>query len=153
MTKQHLQLSEADRLELSSMASRTSLTVKTHSRVQILLALDSGRTYRSIITEYRTNYPTVSRLVASYQERGISCLYDKPRSGRPPEITGEQRSKLTALACTKAPVGYAKWTLRMLADKAVELEICESISHSHVRKILKKTSYSHISSAHGVSAH
>ena len=66
------------------------------------------------------------------------CLHDLPRSGRPVEIDGEQRAKITALACSDPPEGYARWSIRLLADKAVELEYCEHISHTTVRKILKK---------------
>ncbi|MBI1878203.1 MAG: helix-turn-helix domain-containing protein, partial [Chloroflexi bacterium] len=65
---------------------------------------------------------------------------DKPRSGRPIEIDGRQRATITALACSTPPLGYGSWSLRLLADKAVELEYCEHISHSQVGDILKKTS-------------
>lgn len=114
-----------------------------------LLALDAGKTYESIMKQYDTNQPTLRRLVKAYHEVGLSCLDDKHRSGRPPGISGEQRAKVTALACSQAPEGHAKWTLRMLADKLVELDICQNISHTHVGNILKKTSCSPIANAHG----
>jgi hypothetical protein len=66
-------------------------------------------------------------------------LFDQPRSGRPPEIDGAQRAKVTALACSDPPAGYARWSLRLLADKAVELAYVEHISHTQVAEILKKT--------------
>jgi hypothetical protein len=66
-------------------------------------------------------------------------LEDQPRSGRPIQISGEQRAKITALACSKPPEGYARWNLRLLADKVVELGYCEAISHTEVANILKKT--------------
>jgi len=69
-------------------------------------------------------------------------LYDQPRTGRPVEITGAQRAKITALACSQAPAGHAGWTLRLLADKAVELELIEHGSHNAVKEILKKTNSS-----------
>ena len=59
--------------------------------------------------------------------------------GRPIEIDGQQRAKITALACSQPPEGYAQWSLRLLADKAIELGYVEEISHTEVRKILKKT--------------
>jgi hypothetical protein len=71
---------------------------------------------------------------------GLRCLEDAPRSGRPVVISGEQRAQITALACSDAPEGHARWDLRLLADKIVELNICETISHTHVGNILKKTS-------------
>lgn len=66
-------------------------------------------------------------------------LKDKHRKGRPIVIDGEQRAQLTALACSEPPEGYARWHLRLLADKAVELGFCEHISHTEVANILKKT--------------
>lgn len=55
------------------------------------------------------------------------------------EIDGNQRAKVTALACSEAPEGYERWNLRLLANKAVELGYCEHISHTEVAGILKKT--------------
>jgi transposase len=75
-----------------------------------------------------------------YKQKGLKVLADEPRSGRPLQIDGEQRAKITALACSDPPEGYARWSLRLLADKAVELEYIETISHTEVADILKKTS-------------
>jgi putative transposase len=69
-------------------------------------------------------------------------LQDQLRSGRPVRIDGEQRAKITALACAATPEGRGKWSLRLLAEKIVEMEFCEKISHTQVGKILKKTNYS-----------
>jgi transposase len=82
-------------------------------------------------------------LAEQYREKGLQALHDRPRSGRPIKIDGEQRAKITALACSTPPEGYAEWSLRLLADKAVELDFCEQISHTQVRTILKKTNSSH----------
>jgi transposase len=68
-----------------------------------------------------------------------AALQDKPRSGKPPRIGGEARARLTALACSQAPDGHARWTLRLLADRAVKLGFVDSISHTAVKQILKKT--------------
>ena len=65
-------------------------------------------------------------------------LTDKPRPGRPIEIDGGQRAKVTALACSDAPTGHARWTLRLLATRAVDLNYCQHLSHTQVREILKK---------------
>jgi len=82
---------------------------------------------------------TLSKWAAKYRETGLQVLQDQPRSGRPVEIDGNQRAKITALACSDPPEGYACWTLRLLADKVVELEYCDHISHTEVAAILKKT--------------
>jgi transposase len=68
-----------------------------------------------------------------------AALFDKARSGRPIRIDGAQRAKITALACSAPPEGHARWTLRLLADKAVELQLCTAVSHNAVKEILKKT--------------
>ena len=87
-----------------------------------------------------------------YKETGLEFLTDKPRPGRPTVIDGLARAKITALACSDAPEGYERWSLRLLADKAVELELVEAISYMEVSRILKKTNCSLIESATGVSA-
>jgi transposase len=74
-----------------------------------------------------------------YRKQGLRSLHDAPRSGRPIVIDGKQRAKITALACSQAPAGYARWSLRLLADKIVELGHCQSLSHTQVGNILKKT--------------
>ena len=85
------------------------------------------------------SYQGVFNWCKAYHKSGLSLLWDAPRSGRPVEIDGGQRAKITALAGSKAPKGHAGWSLRLLADKAVELGYCEHLSHNHARKILKKT--------------
>lgn len=82
---------------------------------------------------------TLSGWAAKYRAEGLAVLHDRPRSGRPIEIDGKQRAKLTALACSTPPAGYAQWSLRLLADQAVELGYCEHISHTQVGEVLKKT--------------
>jgi len=82
---------------------------------------------------------TVSTWARKYGENGLEFLTDKPRSGRPKEIDGITRAQITALACSDAPQGYGQWTLRLLAEKVVELEYIDSISHTEIGRILKKT--------------
>ena len=78
-------------------------------------------------------------------------LYDKARTGRPTGLSGEERAKVTALACSKPPEGYAKWSLRLLSDRLVELDIVESISHTEVGRILKKMNCSLTEKSSGAS--
>jgi hypothetical protein len=68
-----------------------------------------------------------------------AALYDKGWPGAPPKFTGEVEAKLTMLACSDPPEGAARWTLRLLADKMVELGYVDSISHVTVGEMLKKT--------------
>ena len=139
MKKQHIQLSEADRAYLEALISKGELSAKVYRRALGLLELDRGQTYTAVSQILKVTIPTLSGWATKYQESGLQVLQDQPREGRPIEISGEQRAKITALACSEPPEGYARWSLRLLADKAVELEYCEHISHAEVRKILKKT--------------
>jgi putative transposase len=85
---------------------------------------------------------TPSTWAKKYKTSGLEFLNDKQRPGRPKVIDGLQRAKITALACSDPPEGYERWSLRLLADKAVELEIVDDISYGEVHLILKKTNSS-----------
>ncbi len=83
---------------------------------------------------------TVCNVKKRYLSGGLDeALYDKPRPGAVPKITGEVEAHLIALTCSDPPEGQASWTLRLLADRLVELQLLESISHVAVGKVLKKT--------------
>ena len=139
MKKQHVQLSDVDREYLEALIKKGELPARVYRRSLSLLELDRGKTYTAVSKTLQVTIPTLSNWATKYREIGLQVLQDRPRSGRPVEIDGNQRAKITALACSKPPEGYARWSLRLLADKAVELEYCEHISHTEVREILKKT--------------
>jgi putative transposase len=85
---------------------------------------------------------TVYNVKRRFREGGLqAALFDQPRSGRPIEIDGKQCAKITALARSTPPEGRARWTLRLPADKAVELRHLKRLSHTQARKILKKTNF------------
>ena len=142
MKKEHVNLSEADRTYLEKLIKTGSLPAKTYRRALALLELDRGRTFTETAEIVGVVKQTTSTWAQKYKESGLEFLTDKPRSGRPILIDGLQRAKITALACSDPPEGYERWSLRLLADKAVELEIVESISYGEVRLILKKTNSS-----------
>ena len=139
MKKQHVQLSDVDREYLETLISKGELTAKKYRRALALLELDRGKTYTEVSKTLKATIPTISGWAAKYREKGLVVLEDQRRSGRPIEIDGHQRAKITALACSEPPAGYAQWSLRLLADKAVELGYCDHISHMKVSEILKKT--------------
>ena len=140
MKKQHVKLRKADRAYLESLVAKGKLTAKMFKRATGLLELDRGKTLQAVAATLGVDYNTVAAWRDNYKEQGLKCLEDAPRSGRPIEIDGVQRAKITALACSQAPEGHARWSLRLLADKVVELGYCESLSHTQVGHILKKTS-------------
>lgn len=139
MKKEHVQLTQTDRDQLESLTSKGKLKARSYRRALGLLELDRGKTYTEVSATLRVTIPTLSYWAAQYREKGLQMLEDQPRSGRPIQISGEQRAKITALACSEPPEGYARWNLRLLADKVVELGYCEAISHTEVANILKKT--------------
>ena len=138
MKKEHVKLSDADRKALTAMLAKGTLKAKAFKRATALLELDRGKTLTEVAATLHVDYNAVARWRDSYKQDGVKCLNDKPRSGRPIVIDGTQRAKVTALACSDAPEGHARWGLRLLAEKVVALGHCESISHTQVGNILKK---------------
>ena len=114
--------------------------MKVFKRAAALLELNRGQSLSEAAQTLGVSYQSVSNWCKAYQKERLKMLQDAPRSGRPIEISGKQRAKITALACSPPPEGYACWNLRLLADKVVELGYCEHLSHNHVGKVLKKMS-------------
>jgi putative transposase len=139
MKKQHVTLTDSQRCTLEELLAKGSLAAKTFKRATALLELDRGKTLCAVATTLDVDYNTVGAWRDAFLSKGLDCLYDAPRSGRPVVIDGSQRAKITALACSDAPEGYDHWTLRLLADKIVEQGLCEAISHTYVGEVLKKT--------------
>ncbi len=140
MNKQHLTLTDEQRTKLEELLSKGTLAAKTFKRATALLELDRGKTLQDVATLLDVASITVAAWRDGYNANGLDVLYDKARSGRPPLIDGLQRAKITALACSEAPDGHARWSLRLLAEKAVEAGVCDTIAYTSVRDILKKTS-------------
>lgn len=124
--------------------------VRAVRRAQALLALARGIGQQAAGQAAGLSRQTVSQVRQRYAEGGWqAALAEAPRSGGPQRFDGAQRAALTALACTPAPVGHGRWTLRLLADKAVELCLVETISHETVGQVLKKTNCSPTASSTG----
>lgn len=138
MKKQHIKLTPEDRAHLETVTSKGKLSARLYNRALALLELDRGKTFTAVSETLGVTIQTLSGWAKRYQTDGLKALDDQPRSGRPVEIDGNERAKITALACSEAPEGYARWSLRLLADKAIE-DYCEHISHTEIGQILKKT--------------
>lgn len=140
---QPIQLPDDELRSLKTLLQRGTTAARTQTRARVLDLLHRGQHPDAIAETLQISTATVYNVKGRYQRDGFAAaLYDQPRTGRPVEITGAQRAKITALACSQAPAGHTRWTLRLLADKAVELELVEHISHNAVKEILKKTSSS-----------
>jgi transposase len=141
MKKQYkIELSQEERSQLKRLTTQGTEKVRKVKRAKILLQADEGKKDKEIAERVEVSVGTVERIRKRYAQEGLEgAVNEKPRSGRPIGISAQTRAKITALACTKAPEGRSKWTLRLLADKVVELEYIDSISYQSVRNILKKT--------------
>jgi putative transposase len=139
MKKHHLTLSDADRTTLETLLSKGTLSARKFKRATALLELDRGKTLAAVAATLAVNYNAVAAWRDGYNTNRLSCLDDAPRSGRPVEIDGTQRAKITALACSDAPEGHARWSLRLLAEKVVQAGLCDHVSHTFVADVLKKT--------------
>lgn len=143
--KYSVKLTKEERSKLERLTIAGTISVRKLNRVKILLLADEAheqgrQTDQAIAEKLEISPATVGRVRKRYAEGNLDmALNEQERSGRPPGINGIERASITALACSTPPDGYAQWSLRLLADKAVELELVESISFSAVGKILKKT--------------
>ncbi len=144
MKKGHVKLTEGDRSFLEALLKKGELKARAYRRALGLLELDRGNCFTEVAETLQVSILSISRWAMEYQADGLQAIQNLPRSGRPMVIDGDQRAKITALACSEPPEGYAQWSLRLLADKAVELGYVEEISHTEVRKILKKTNSNRI---------
>jgi putative transposase len=130
---------------LTELLKRGKLAVRTFKRIQILLDLQT-KNPSVICTDRGTSLATVYNVKNQYllENNYKTAIYDAPRSGSPIKIEGKVRAQITAIACSDAPTGHLEWTLQMIADKAVEMQLISRISRSSVHTILKKTKFSRI---------
>ena len=138
MKKQHIQLTLEQADLLTEMTDKGQISGRRYKRALALLELNRRKTYRAVGETVNLSELTISRLAQKLRDEGLNCLNDKPRSGRPSDYNGKQLAKITALACSIPPEGYGRWSLRLLAEKAVQLEYVEHISRTEVGRILKK---------------
>ncbi len=151
-TAQPIKLSTGERTSLTTILRRGTTPARVQTRARVLDLLHRGRHPDEIAATFGLSVPTIFNIKRRYFSEGLdAALIDRPRSGKPSRIDGAARAKITALACSEAPLGHARWTLRLLADKAIELGFCESISHSTVKEVLKKTLSSRTANARGAS--
>lgn len=139
-TSQPFSLSDEAKCSLKQLLGKGVHYTRKLTRARILLKLDEGLGPAQIARDLDVHPNTVVNVRKRTNERGWEdAIEDHRRGGRPPEVSGEARAAITALACAEPPTGHSQWSLRLLADKAVELGFTDEISHETVRRILKKT--------------
>ena len=132
-------LSEDEQVELEQLTRKGNLSARKMKRVQILLKAQEGWTDERIAEALNTAWTTVERTRQRFVERGLSgALNEDPRPGQKRRLDGRAEAHLIALVCSQRPEGEARWSMRVLAEKLVALEVVESVSHETVRQTLKK---------------
>lgn len=146
MKKHVVKLSAEERAELESVLRRRLVAGWKVQRSHALLALDQGEggpawTDERVAEAYRCTPRSVERWRKAAVEDGPLSLVERKSQERPARrrLGGEEEARLVALACSKAPEGSARWTLRLLARTMVELEVVEALSRETVRRALEKT--------------
>lgn len=133
-------LTQDEREQLLNVARRGKSSARKVKRSLILCKADEDLTDQQIADALLVGASTVSRVRQRFAEEGLdSALNERPRPGQKRKLNGKQEAHLVAVACSLAPEGHTHWTLRLLADKVVKLELADSISPETVRQVLKKT--------------
>lgn len=145
--KQYIvRLTQQDRRLLQQQLRTGQRSAWSLERARILLATDAGQagpahTDAAVAEQVGVAERTVARVRAAWAAEGLGCLRRKVRATPPvpPLLSSEQELEIAAIACTTPPPGYARWSLRLLADRVVVVGIVERISYETVRQTLKKT--------------
>ena len=143
----HIYLPTNERTELEQLIKSGTHSARVIARARTLLLLDRSqgqkRRIKDVVEAAMVSQGTVSGLKKRYFAEGLnSTLFEKPRPGAKPKIDGEVEAHLIALACSDPPEGYDRWTLRLLANRLVTMELVDSISHVAVGDTLKKMNLS-----------
>jgi transposase len=139
-------LSAEERKELLNIISKGAASARAIMRANVLLTADEnspdGRKSETEIAKlFHVNRQTVHNIRKQYAEKGLTATIGRKKRETPPvepKITGEVEAKIIALSCSSPPEGRSRWSLRLLADKSVELNFIDSISHEAVGRLLKK---------------
>ncbi len=145
-TKYAVALTEAERAQLRTLAGAGSAPARMLTRARILLKANQGEggagwTDAAIAGALEVHSTTVARVRRAYVEAGVDAALERKRPDRvyPRKIDGAAEAHLVAVACSNPPAGRERWTLRLLADDLVRLEVVETVSYETVRRTLEQT--------------
>jgi transposase len=149
MIRYTVKLTKEEVEELRAIINKGSHTSQTFRTAYILLNCDEGAYSEKITNEQiskvlKVGMRTIDRVKKRFMEEGLERVLERRPTSRKYEIKIDEdvEAKLISLCCSEPPAGYAKWSLRLLADKMVELQYVDSISHVSVGNVLKKTNLS-----------
>mgnify|MGYP003575944346 CR=1 FL=1 len=128
---------------LSTYVAHGHKSAREINRARILLLAHDGHTDADIAKVLGVSHVTIYNMRKKYHHKGdqhiLEVLHDEPRGGRPMKFDSTVEAKVTMIACSEPPPGAARWTLHLIADRLVKLDVVDTISHESVRTILKKT--------------
>jgi transposase len=149
MKKYKVTLTAEERRQLKEIIDKQRVVARKRKHAYILFKADESEggphwTDERIRDAYDVSLRTAERVRERFVEHGLEAALQAraPQENRKRKFDGKKEAQLISLACGKAPEGYARWTLTLLADKMVELKYMESISSEAIRKVLKKTNLS-----------
>lgn len=141
--KHFVVLTEEQQVRIEAIAFRGAARVNQIVTARILLRLAAGERAAPIAEALDVSESLVHLLRKKFATEGLdACLTRRAQKNRRRKVTGDVEARIIAVACSTPPEGRARWTLRLLADKAVELRILDSVSHETIGQVLKKTSFS-----------
>ncbi len=139
-------LTGPERQQLQALIAAGTAPARKLTHARVLLKADQapggpGWVDEAIAAAVEVSQPTVARIRKQYVEQGLEAALNRrpPRREYERKLDGKQEAHLIALTCSAPPAGYTRWSLRLLADRLVELEIAEEVSYQTVRRLLKKT--------------
>ena len=138
-----VRLTAEERDLLEKFVAHGKKSARAINRARILLLLDEERSEKDVTTILGVSRGTIYNVLKKYLQKAdehiLDVLHEAPRSGRPIKIDTRVEANVAMIACSDPPEGYGRWTLHMIADKLVQLEVIDTISHESVRRTLKKT--------------
>ena len=139
-----VKLTQDEHESLSTYVTRGQKSAREINRARILLLANDGLKDQDIEKVLRVSRVTIYNMRKKYQSKGVQhildVLQDEPRGGRPMKFDSKIEAQVTMIACSAPPQGAARWTLHLIAEKLIKLDMVDTISHESVRSILKKTS-------------
>jgi transposase len=145
MDKYILNLTADERAALAEVYAKKRVSALRRSRAGILLKADEGLTDAEIAEDLGVGTATVERIRKRAVLEGIDGALERKKQDAPsrkPRLDGRAEARLVQLACSQPPEGHARWTLTLLGDKLVELNVVESVSRTTIHRRLKKTASS-----------
>ena len=133
-------LTDPEREALEALARKRTAPVRAVRRAQALLLAAEDKTDEEIAGQLRMGVATLERLRRRFVEEGLEAsLRERPRPGARPKLGPKEQAFVVALACTRPPEGRHRWTMQMLADRVVELQLVPDITDEAIRRLLKRT--------------